>query len=186
MKGKNLTVMVVICAFILIAGGVVTARYLSDEKAEKQDATYEEFYSWNYEFDYDFYLKEFVGNGQEDGGIVIDPICFITEDEKDLLEKYSIDTSADLSYYVVNETVETVEIPLSPDTEFLVINWNHDTELLKNSINKDDEGLCVLKDAAYFYEYMRTQYGEGLENYPLFLELDENGAAKRIVELMLP
>ena len=64
-----MAVIIGICAFALIGVGIVATRSFMGEEAtseenaesaestEQPDATSVELYAWDYEFDYDFYLK---------------------------------------------------------------------------------------------------------------------------------
>lgn len=162
-----------------------TEEYM-DVELNGEDSYVIDLFPWVYPYDYSCYIQDF--QQTEDGTyqLVILPIIFISETETERLKAYGIEDFHE-SYMIIEDQTETVTLELTEDTSYYVINWDHSRELDKRSKNRSTESfVCELKDGALFYRYMRTTYGEGFARYPMFINLNEDGTVKEVIELCIP
>lgn len=155
------------------------------EENENQEVHIEP-YSIDEKFDYECYVQGIYTPTEGANGLIfIKPIEFVTESESEEIEKYDIDFENGEYYQVVELEEDVVALPITTETEFLIVNWEHDPELVEHSVRGDEQGLDALQDAGYFISYMQKSYGEKLSTYPLFIQMNEDGTVKSVVELML-
>ena len=167
------------------------ASKVTDNNTTETDSYMIDFYPWNGNYDYDFYLRGIYlsADGKEDQ-LYIQPIDFISSEEVEKLEEYGVDLEKEGgSYHIEEFTDETISLPLKPDTQFHIINWQNNPEMANQSLNHPDPELtciCALDDPFAFFQFMSDDYGEHLASYPLCLYLDENGYIDTVIELCLP
>lgn len=150
-----------------------------------------DFYPWDGDYDYDFYLSGIYlsADGKNDQ-IYIHPIAFISETETEELAKYGIDMEKEGgSYYIAEYTDEVISLPLKPETQYHIINWNRDPEMAQQSLNHPDPSLsciCALDNPFQFFLFMSDAYSTHLATFPMCLYLDDNGYVDTVIELWLP
>lgn len=186
---------------ILILAGVIlcnTQRAIAKENASIKESSNTEtdsymidFYPWDGDYDYDFYLQGvYLSADGKNDQICIRPIEFISETETEELAKYGIDMEKEGgSYHIEEYTDEIISLPLKPDTQYHIINWNRDPEMARQSLNHPDPDLsciCALDDPFHFFLFMSDAYGTHLATFPLCLCLDDNGYVDTVIELWLP
>lgn len=146
-------------------------------------------YPYVADYDYEFYLKGIYlsADGKNDQ-IYIHPIDLVFETETEKLKEYGI-TDEGVTCYEHEYTDELLVLPLKPETQFHIINWQRNPEMARQSLNHPDPTLgciCALDDPFAFFEFMSDDYGAHLAVYPLCLYLDEDGYVETLIELCLP
>lgn len=195
MKKYITTILLILTGVILCNTQQATASEeiasISETSTAETDSYMIDFYPWEGDYDYDFYLQGiyFSADGKNDQ-IYIRPIEFISETETEELAKYGIDLEKEGgSYHIVENTNEIISLPLKPETQYHIINWNRNPEMAEQSLNHPDPSLsclCALDDPFSFFLFMSDTYNTHLANYPLCLYLDDNGYVETVIELWLP
>lgn len=128
------------------------------------------------DYDYHFYLRGLYLSSDKSGDwISIQPIHIISNPQNN-----------DNPYHIEEYTDETLSLPLKPETQYHIINWNKDLEMAEQSLNQPLSSLvavCVFKDPRISFEYLRKNHGKALASKPMVLNLDEDGNVDLIVEL---
>lgn len=142
--------------------------------------------SWNMEeYDTAFYLKAYHADTEE---FEIQPVIFVDTGDAAAVKKYGLQ-NADLSpsYIVVDDDEKTETLSLAKDVTFQVVNWKHQQRVVEKSVRCNKDGyICVLNDAGFFFDYMKEEYGDRLEQYPMMLRLNASGEIAEVYELWLP
>lgn len=192
---KRITAILMLLGVILCNAQQATAAEesvsASESSVAETDSYMIDFYPWDGDYDYDFYLQGIYlsADGKNDQ-IYIHPIAFISETETEELAKYGIDMEKEGgSYYIAEYTDEVVSLPLKPETQYHIINWNRDPEMIQQSLNHPDPSLsciCALNDPFQFFLFMSDAYSTHLATFPMCLYLDDNGFVDTVIELWLP
>lgn len=150
------------------------------EKPETTDTvepvSYPLIYPMEGDYDYSFYLKGlYLSSDKLNDQLYIQPIRF--------------SESTDHAYQIEQYTDEILALPLKPETQFHIINWNRDSQMAGQSLNQPFPSLvavCVFDSPHIFFKYMKQNHGEDLPTKPMVLNLDQNGYVDLVVELYVP
>ncbi len=127
-------------------------------------------------YDYNFYLNGlYLSSDRVSDQLCIQPIRF--------------SASEDNTYQIEEYTEEILTLPLKPETQFQIINWNRDPQMAEQSLNQPLSSLvavCVFDNPRTFFKYMKQNHGEDLAARPMALNLDQDGYVDLVVELYVP
>lgn len=128
------------------------------------------------DYDYSFYLNGlYLSSDRISDQLCIQPIRF--------------SASEDNTYQIEEYTEEILALPLKPETQFQIINWNRDPQMAEQSLNQPLSSLvavCVFDNPRTFFKYMKQNHGEDLAARPMALNLDQDGYVDLVVELYVP
>lgn len=144
---------------------------------EPTDAvSYPLVYPMEGDYDYSFYLNGlYLSSDRVSDQLCIQPIRF--------------SASEDNTYQIEEYTEEILTLPLKPETQFQIINWNRDPQMAEQSLNQPLSSLvavCVFDNPRTFFKYMKQNHGEDLATRPMALNLDQDGYVDLVVELYVP
>ena len=147
------------------------------KSAEPTDAiSYPLVYPMEGDYDYSFYLNGlYLSSDRVRDQLCIQPIRFSALEDN--------------TYQIEEYTEEILTLPLKPETQFQIINWNRDPQMAEQSLNQPLSSLvavCVFDNPRTFFKYMKQNHGEDLAARPMALNLDQDGYVDLVVELYVP
>lgn len=186
---KSAIFVFLILAIYNICSVPVSGKTATDLENTASDSYMIDLYPYVADYDYEFYLEGIYlsADGKNDQ-LYIHPIDLVFGTETEKLAEYGIQDEG-VTYYEYEYTDELLSLPLKPETQFHIINWNRNPEMAEQSLNHPDPTLgciCALDDPFAFFEFMSDDYGTHLAVYPLCLYLDEDGYVETLIELCLP
>ena len=146
------------------------------EREPTDAVSYPLVYPMEGDYDYSFYLNGlYLSSDRVSDQLCIQPIRF--------------SASEDNTYQIEEYTEEILTLPLKPETQFQIINWNRDPQMAEQSLNQPLSSLvavCVFDNPRTFFKYMKQNHGEDLATRPMALNLDQDGYVDLVVELYVP
>lgn len=154
--------------------------FAEDTKSAEPEPTgavsYPLVYPMDGDYDYSFYLNGlYLSSDKVSDQLCIQPIRF--------------SASEDNTYQIEEYTDEILTLPLKPETQFQIINWNRDPQMAEESLNQPLSSLvavCVFDNPRTFFKYMKQNHGTNLATRPMVLNLDQDGYVDLVVELYVP